>query len=262
MYRFVDFGQRGRRDSSPMSIQTVFNNINLDEELTDNLGSFRTLTVTGRGGMNRELKTVTVGGMDGALEYGYRYPPREVVVKYILKAKDNESFRRKVDALNRLLVQNKARLEFTDEEYSFTATAVSGGEFPETSNTAVSEIRFICNDPFKYANEYTRYEAWLNFQTKTVKGSHYPNWRVVVRFTWNASGFEIEKNNGKKVRVEGPFTIGDTLEIDFETRRAGLNGSNITHKLSLDSEWFRMNPGLNTIKSSHPSVIYYRERFV
>ena len=54
MYGFVDIVPGSGTGSTSLSIQTVFNGINLDEELTDENGRFITLTVSGRSNLTQK----------------------------------------------------------------------------------------------------------------------------------------------------------------------------------------------------------------
>src|SRR5690625_7623063 len=66
MYKFVEVTEEAERSLS--RIQTTFNGNNLDDALTDDTGSFTTLTVSGRGELYRRVRTIDVPAMDGAWE--------------------------------------------------------------------------------------------------------------------------------------------------------------------------------------------------
>lgn len=262
MYKFVDFGKRNRFSSSPMSIQTIYNGHNLDDELTDSTGSFRTLVVQGRGGLNREIMSKDISGMDGYLEHGFRYPPREIRVKYIIKDKTNEGFRDRLNQLNELLIESKAQLEFTDEDYYFTATATNGGDIDDTSNMAVAWLTFNCADPFKYSKAVIRQPITTSYRTLEILGSREPEWEYAVTLSSSASEIRLSHLGGKEVIVKGPFSAGQTVSIDSSSRRVYVDGSPATGRLSLQSEFFNLGLGRFTLKSSHNGTLYYRERRV
>src|SRR5690625_5542517 len=99
-----------------MSIQTTFINNNLDNLLTDDKGSFTTLTVTGRGSMTNRLLTHRIPGMDGLYEDdSIQLEPRPIIVKFRLTDKTNEGFRKRLDKLKELLVGSKRSEEHTSE---------------------------------------------------------------------------------------------------------------------------------------------------
>src|SRR5690606_20373076 len=151
MYDFVDTIPGSGTGSTSLSIQTVFNGINLDEELTDENGSFITLTVSGRSNLTQKINTIEVPGMDGLIEQdGAKLEPREITVKYKISDRTNEGFRKRLDKLNSLLEGSKRELTFTDEDALFYATLLTNDITEEESNNLVGTITFLCSDPFKY----------------------------------------------------------------------------------------------------------------
>lgn len=154
MYQFVDLNEVGTRSSS-LSIQTIFNGTNLDEQLTDETGSFMTLTVTGRGNIKQNIKTTQVPGMDGALETDKTtFDVREITVKYKISDRSNEGFRSRVNQLNNVLRGSKKMLQFTDEDKFYYAT-ISENTIPEEDkNELVAELKFLCSDPYKYGQSH------------------------------------------------------------------------------------------------------------
>ena len=154
MYGFVDtVPGSGTGSTSLMSIRTIFNGIDLDQELTDETGSFTTLTVNGRNNTNSRINSFSVPGMDGAHEEGNTLDAKTINVRFRIKDKTNEGFRERLNRLNALLSGSKQVLEFTDEDAIFFAT-VSSVEMPdEESNDLIGNIFFYCSDPYKYGPE-------------------------------------------------------------------------------------------------------------
>ncbi|WP_077301564.1 distal tail protein Dit [Virgibacillus pantothenticus] len=154
MYKFVDLNERGTYGSF-LSIQTIFNDINLDQQLTDETGSFMTLTVAGRGNVKQNIKTTQVPGVDGALETDKTtYDMREITVKYKLSANSNEGFRSRVNRLNSLLRGSKRQLRFTDEDKFYYATLSENNIPKEDKNELVCELTFLCSNPYKYGQSH------------------------------------------------------------------------------------------------------------
>ncbi|MBU8567591.1 phage tail family protein [Virgibacillus pantothenticus] len=154
MYKFVDLNERGTYGSF-LSNQTIFNDINLDQQLTDETGSFVTLTVEGRGNVKQRIKTTEVPGMDGALEYtNTTYDVREIAVKYKLSDRTNEGFRSRVNRLNGLLRGSKRRLCFTDEDAFYYATLSENTIPEEKKNELICELTFLCSNPYKYGQSH------------------------------------------------------------------------------------------------------------
>lgn len=156
IYKFRDTTVQPVASPTGMSIQTIFNHTNLDEALTDNNTTFRTLTVEGRSSTVKRLTTLQVTGMDGVHEeQNPTIEPRTPVVKFLLESNTNESFRTSVDTLNHMLSGSKAELRFTDEEYLYYATAIELNIPEEESNSIVGTITFQASNPFKYGPENT-----------------------------------------------------------------------------------------------------------
>lgn len=154
MYGFVDTLATEDAKSISMSIQTIFNGINLDEELTDDQGSFTTLTVSGRREQKQKISTIPVPGLDGVIEEQEpTIEPLEPEVKFRLRDDTNEGFGERLIRLRSLLSGSKKKLKFTDEEVFLHAT-VDFLEVPEEeSNDLICYIRFFCSDPYLYGPE-------------------------------------------------------------------------------------------------------------
>ena len=156
MYEFVDTipGNGSGTKSTSVSIQTVFNNVNLDDMLTDENGSFMTLTVSGRSDAQKRIKTFEIPGKDGVLEQDKpTSEPRIISIKYKIADRTNDGFRKRLDKLNSLLEGSKKELKFTDEDAIFFATLQSNELPEEVSNNLVGELIFFCSDPYKYGPE-------------------------------------------------------------------------------------------------------------
>src|SRR5690625_5912017 len=83
MYKFVDTTESATNHS--LSLKTVFNDHILDEVLTDETGSFITLTVNGRGDLMNKINLIELSNFDGLLEQGGpNLDSREIIVKFKL----------------------------------------------------------------------------------------------------------------------------------------------------------------------------------
>lgn len=180
MYGFVDT-LPGSAQSASLSLQTVFDGINLDEELTDEDGSFITLTVSGRSNTTYRRNIIPIPGMEGAWEDANGYQdPRSITVKFKIKDKTNNGFRERLKRLNSLLVGSKKVLTFTDEDALFYAS-LEELELPEEeSNDLVGNLHFICPDPFSYGPEKTRH---LLPDVSTIKNEGTANAKPIIEMT-------------------------------------------------------------------------------
>ncbi len=152
MYGFVDTIESAGNAS--LSINTIFNGITLDDALTDDTGSFRTLTVSGRGDLYNKIVLEEMNNQDGAIERDGDYSDvAEIIVKFKLSDNTNEGFRDRIIELKRLLGGRKHVLEFTDKDLFYYAS-LSELVFPEEdSNDLVGEMLFLCSDPIAYSKE-------------------------------------------------------------------------------------------------------------
>src|SRR5690625_7728167 len=97
---FIDTIEPGKELKT--TLQTTFDDVNLDEELTDKNGFFKTLTVTGRGNLDRDVVTRELPGMHGVVELSDpTLASREITVKFLFSAKTNEGFRKRIDEIGR-----------------------------------------------------------------------------------------------------------------------------------------------------------------
>src|SRR5690625_4635619 len=114
MYKFVDTTESATNHS--LSLKTVFNDHILDEVLTDETGSFITLTVNGRGDLMNKINLIELSNFDGLLEQGGpNLDSREIIVKFKLYDETNEGFRDQVTKLFTDLEGTRKTLEFLDE---------------------------------------------------------------------------------------------------------------------------------------------------
>src|SRR5699024_411147 len=170
MYGFVDTIDKGK--NAPLSIQTIFNGVNLDDELTDEKGMFRTLQVSGRENSTRRVHTFEIPHRDGVVEESSNvYEPKNPYVLFRISDKTNEGFRARMNRLNSLLKVGKSPLEFTDEPHYFEAVFHELEMPEEESNDLIGTIHFLCSDPHKYAKEEVSYDIAGGLTTLNNKGT-------------------------------------------------------------------------------------------
>lgn len=258
MYGFVEVTETPT--NSLMSIQTTFDGNNLDELLTDSTGSFKTLTVSGRGNQHNRFNTITIGGVDGVRETSKKLDPTDITVKFKLKDETNEGFIERVNRLKSLLYHQQKLLRFTDEDCFYYAT-VQAIEFEEEeSNDLIGHIHFFCSDPYKYGSE-------INASIGTINNNTPYEWipSFEVTFTGTVNHLQIlHRQTNKRLRVIYNFISGDTLLLDSITRKVAINGVTRMQTLTPSSEWFNLIEGANSFTiSSRASVrIKYRKRWL
>ncbi|MGN7284343.1 distal tail protein Dit [Shouchella rhizosphaerae] len=259
MYNFADT-VAGSANSPSMSLQTVFNGINLDNELSDENGGFTTLVVSGRGLLDKRINSFQSPGTHGQKELNYTYATREIQVKFMIEDKTNGGFRDRFNQLSLLLSDSQRELRFTDEEGFFVATLESADLPDEDSNRLVGTLNFICSDPAKYKAEKTL-NIGTAFTNHQIAGSAVRKWISRTVFGVETKNFTLENNAGGKITLNYTFGENDVLEIDYEKRLIKLNGVARMPLLSLQSNWFKLKPGTNRLRASHATVITYRETY-
>lgn len=152
MTGFRSFGEGGV--IAPSSIQTVFNGTNLDKDFGCDRYSFRTLEVNGRGVADYATFLDNPETMHGGIFRSRWLEPRNITVKYMLQAEDNETFRQAYNELNGILRAEQKELTFTDEDAYYIATLTSSEMPDENANKIVATLTFTCADPHKYGEEY------------------------------------------------------------------------------------------------------------
>lgn len=213
MYNFINTNEIGEQLHS--SIQTIFNGVNIDTDLE----GFRTLAVSGRGLLSKNINSTDIPGTDGKYFLYGNLEVRPIVVKFLMKATTNEDFRKKFNKLNMLLHSDEPKiLKFTDEpEYSFDAILQKAGDIEETSNSIVSTFTFLCLDPYKY--KAVDKDTGVNNVTITKLPNNRNEFtpeliKVIVN---SVSDKVIIKNQTttKKIIINNSFAVGDVLEIDL-----------------------------------------------
>lgn len=259
MYNFVDFGQKEGQPSSLMSVQTVFKGVSLDNALSDENGSFTTLSVSGRGILSKRIRTFDTPGKNGVREGRYTYDTRNITVRFRIKDKTNEGLRERFNRLNGLLTGSKQVLEFTDEDAYFVAT-VDGASIPEeTSNSVIGTINFYCSDPLKRKKSH-EHSVESEFTPVTVEGQEPTPWTASTTFTSASSLYTFEVQGYISVEVPFNFVSGDILTIEYRERSAYLNGNKIG--VSFSTEWTELSVGYHQVRASNPTTLTYEERWL
>lgn len=145
MYEFIDVNEAS--GSMPLPSEALQINGRFIEEI---IPGYRTLSVSGREGLSRELDYYETGARDGSTVKRKRYPAREIVVRYQLIAATANEFREKYNTLAGILSVADAELIFNDEmDKFFIGTPSEIGEVEPGHNSVTGEFTLFCADPFK-----------------------------------------------------------------------------------------------------------------
>ncbi|MFC4661749.1 distal tail protein Dit [Oceanobacillus aidingensis] len=260
MYQFVDTQPTSDTGGTSLSLQTVFDGKNLDELLTDETGRFVTLSVGGRGILNRRLDLVQMPGAHGSRVKDVTYDVREIPVKFLIADATNEGLRERFNRLNGYLKGNEKRLEFTDENAHFVAT-LSGANIPdEDSNSLICTMTFTCADSAKRMDEKV-IEVGASESTHAIAGQDETPWEISLRFTANTDKFELRAGD-IYILLGYEFIEGDRLIIKYEGREVWLNDdTDLRYSIRLASNYKMLEPGDIEVKASHACELKYDERF-
>ncbi|MFD1385726.1 distal tail protein Dit [Oceanobacillus sp. M60] len=260
MYQFVDTQPTSDTGGTSLSLQTVFDGKNLDELLTDETGRFVTLSVGGRGILNRRLDLVQMPGAHGSRVKDVTYDVREIPVKFLIADATNEGLRERFNRLNGYLKGNEKRLEFTDENAHFIAT-LSGANIPdEDSNSLICTMTFTCADSAKRMNEKTIDVTTAN-TTHNVTGQDSAPWEINLTLAQDTNKFELETNSGLYILLGYEFIEGDRVTIKYEGREVWLNDDrDLRFAIRLASNYELLEPGPLVVKASHACQLKYDER--
>lgn len=67
---------------------------------------------------------------------------------------------------------------------------------------------------------------------------------------------------GKTVWINQTVGAGETLSVDFSTRTVTLEGVTVTGVVSVDSRWWELAPGGNTIRSNVAASVSHRDAYL
>lgn len=148
MYAFRDTNDVGTGLSLPSEAMS-YNGVYLENVIP----GYRTLSVSGRELMSKEITDRSVPGVDGSEWLSERYPSRTITVRYQLIAKSNKAFRDAYNELNRILDAEQVKIIFADEaDKYFIGTKSTNKDVSPGLNSVIGEISIYCTDPRKYSS--------------------------------------------------------------------------------------------------------------
>lgn len=219
MYSFTPLDGEPSRDEYPAESLLLFTGDGSRRHIEDLVPGFKTLNVSGRNGAEREPLGEEMDTRSGAIMYGTRTGPREIVVTYqLLSDKAAEQYERysklrsifftyldfsflKSDGLFEIAFSDKPEVRYFSSLPSF--------EDPEPGRLDVTgEITFYCPDPHAYSMEKEGKAG-----EKVQKDGSLP-WKAMA----------------KVFTIKGSTSSGDTIKI------TGSNGvTTLTKKRSIDN---------------------------
>ena len=155
MYEFKDTttqitgatGATGSTGATNLPAEAVSVNGTYIEEA---ISGYRTLYVSGRESIAKEIDSFSVGTADGETVKSTRFPARTLTVGFQLIAESDSDFRNKFNHLNNILSQDDADFVFNDEsDKFFTGIPIMDMDIEPGRNAITGEWQIFCAYPFK-----------------------------------------------------------------------------------------------------------------
>lgn len=273
LYKFIDINEENLRSLS--SIQVIINDYNLDK----NLCGYRTLNVSGRSVVGRDVETFKYSSrkVQGSKHNRSRFDNRGsnvffgsdlqgviIEVEFLLQAKDNKEFRHRLSQLTNLIHQEQAQWIFTDDPtYYYVGTISEMSDFKEDINTIKPTFKIICVDSFKTSIIAHDLEG----TGKSIQMPDIDEVAVIedIKLTLKESTNKLiikNQNQNLKIIIDHDFKIGDILTFAPE-EDVRVNGQNAMTSLDIlsDKEDFNIQ-GLEEVTLTTPCdyEITYRLR--
>lgn len=235
-----------------------FNGINLDDELV----GYTTVNIEGRGLMTRDINTLNIEGRDGDYILGGKYPPRKIIVHYVIKATSNRNKLYILRRLNEYLQSTEDVLfYFADEDEVFRYGRVVEVEDPPFDQwQGLGKFVIHCQDPYQYGRSR---EAKGKIITRGLE----PVDIEKISFKVSSSTKKLIVKNertARKIVLNGNFSSANLVEITKD--KIFVNGQNRMEYLDpMESDFheFKLYRGDEvTVNYGRDILINYRERWI
>ncbi|UBH18764.1 distal tail protein Dit [Macrococcus armenti] len=248
----------------------IYNNVIIDDVLTDVNGEVITLNVDGRGMAQYNIRAVDVNGLDGTMYQGINLQARELSVEILISAINAVEFRKKYERLNKILRnKNEVAIRFSDEsDRYYFGIYVSSSAPKEDSNEQIITLKIMCSDPLKYTKLNTL--TYANSSTIDID-SDYPVKPIIeVTFASNTDSFSIRNSTtGKTVSYKKYDAVSANIfkfDFDIGTITRGTTNVDALNGLVLTSNFedFTIDDGNQVVITPPPQtvVIKYRGAFL
>lgn len=247
MYKFTTLEGVSQLDGSSFGL--IFNG----QDFESVIPGFRTLSVSGRGLISRNVQSLPVPGMDGEILTESKLTPREIAVSYVIDATSSEELRRSYEKMNSLLNVPTAKIKFKDDPlYYYDGTVTQTTEDNEITNSVLGSISFYCPSPFKLKDPVTITGTAPKFELPPdyygIKGAVS---KLLADFTFQATAtlpiIKLNNSLGHSIEI-GPVISGRTYQLLLSGDRVNVieNGMRKMTLLSITSgvEKFKVQPGI------------------
>lgn len=212
-----------------------------------------------------ESKLIKVTNRHGAYQSGFQFDTKEIQVDYFVKGTSLTDIRQKMRAIGEWLFStNEEELFFNDEtNKKYKARVVGNTEIEQTHYHSQGTITFECSSPF--ATGSLKSQSITSGTAFTVTGNF--KTKPKLTFTFSATSTEIKFTLGADyIRLIDNFAIGDVVIVDCETGKVTVNNQVRMNILDLNSHFYDLNVGSNTISIAPLSKgtlnLQYTEKFL
>lgn len=255
MYDFYDLKPRNEPVQQVLPTDAInYNGHWLDSEIN----GFRTLTVSGRESLSRQLNSPDSSG-DGSIYLSSRLDSRKIEVEFELNTKTVTEFNLATTKLAAILYEPNVKILFNDDKNFHYVGSVTSYELDKPLLITKGKIEIECPDPFKYS-EVRTLQLQSNVATVVDKDIIYPQLPKTIEFvpSANISSFWASCMS-KKITLNETVAAGVKILLDFENLQVKVNDVSRLMSLDLNSNFsdFRIingavinfsNPGSYKIK--------------
>lgn len=220
----------------------------------------------------REVSTVEVPGMDGALFAGVKLSQRSIKLTLTVKDDSLDGVRAASRLLAAILaVKQPAPLSMSiDGGLYFMAVPKAQEPGVIFRNAVRHEVEFVIPDPVAYGDLRTITVPSGGSVTFTVGGTYptMPTVEDVLTVSASDKLWRLSLEDGTYLAYEPSYdgaTRIDSLAIDCPARTLKVNG--YTEMLTAESLWLELMPGTHTLTldgsaTSGPATVTFRERWM
>lgn len=249
MYDFIDVNQTPSAVALPSEAMT-FNGKVFESEIK----GYRTLSVSGREMIGKNVSGQNVDGLDGTIFMGSSYPSRVITVKYQLRTDSSTDFRSKFNKLNQLLSKEESVFKFADEpNYEFIGTLSDVGDVKEGSLEVVSSFSITCSDPYKYKTA----DVISGLGTVTIENKlFYNTLPAEIKITPKSQTNTLTIKNvtkNKTIKLVDTFLLDVPVYVYPEAQEIKRNGINYPNFLVWTSDFENFTISENDVITVTPS---------
>jgi predicted phage tail component-like protein len=211
-----------------------------------------------------KITSVDVANRAGSYFVRKTFGIRSITIDVVIVGTDQTDLRSKVRSIADWLDVDSPQTLSLSEDPNISYVAILDGDtnIDQILSIGTGQLKFTCLDPFAYGQLKTvSLVAGSNTVTYNGTADAYPT--MTVTFSASESSFEVSNQDGQKVHIDATLGTNTTLVIDFNIGNITINGTGNLQTMSLDSDFFPLKKGINTLTVSAGASVSmtYKERF-